>query len=241
MQRLCVNGKTCDRTYLNDYNAYKKYVIQNIYGGNDPGLTDKKFKYLTLSNVDCYYAEIVANKKVIKNSANRIGSSLQFYADNREYAEYGAGYFKVTASSHVAVALAAQEVTYRKHEEAKAKSKNTDPHNGLRINVLSDDDHFNALTYIYVHNNWGDLSFAWTWGTNSFIRGASARAMKLRDIVTSKGALCPERAGLLSRMICLVLRKGQVHKENHLKDRVVGCWRHRNWIQCGELVIFVAI
>ena len=43
----------------------------------------------------------------------------------------------------------------------------------------------------------------------------------------------PKRSGSKSRILCCILRKGQRHKDRFDQDKVVGSWRHRNYLFCA--------
>lgn len=76
----------------------------------------------------------------------------------------------------------------------------------------------------------------WNWGQKAYVRADSMRKMTLADLVVSR-ALGPEKSGPLSRIMCLVLRKGDVHKDRFTLDRVVGCWRSKDYLSCPVFAI----
>jgi hypothetical protein len=43
----------------------------------------------------------------------------------------------------------------------------------------------------------------------------------------------PEKDGLLARALLLVMRKGDIHKDRHDKDKQVCAWRHKNYVLCS--------
>jgi hypothetical protein len=89
------------------------------------------------------------------------------------------------------------------------------------------------LRHIYERrSDWGPASFCFTWGHNAAVRSGSSRKFVLADLRTSRG-FGPEREGPLSRALMLVLRKGQVHKDNFITDKQVCCWRHRDYLLCS--------
>jgi hypothetical protein len=47
----------------------------------------------------------------------------------------------------------------------------------------------------------------------------------------------PEKEGPRAHIPLLVLRRGDVHKDDHITDKQVGCWRHRNYLLCSVSVL----
>ncbi len=81
-------------------------------------------------------------------------------------------------------------------------------------------------------NDWMNMSLTYNWGISSYLRGGSARKLEYRDTLCdfAHGA---ERTGPMSRTLGLILRPGDAHKEKHENARVVGAWRHREWLLCS--------
>jgi hypothetical protein len=110
----------------------------------------------------------------------------------------------------------------------------TDPHKGLK-DLFPDADKQKLLHFIYENRKDSEaLAMSFNWGKNAGLRGASSRSMTFADmnLLYSFG---PERDPPLNCTLLIVLRKGNIHKDNYSTDKQVGCQRHKDYIQCSIL------
>ena len=215
-----------DRTYEREWRKFKAFVDAERDGqGNRLPQGDK---YLTRNAVDLYFSTVIAHRTtVMPESARRVVSSLQFFAKNKEFID---GDEEFVVDSHtVSRSLGAQKQRYFEHIATQELSE---PHANLPTNVLNDEEHERVLNEIFTNcsQNWQDLAFSWTLCTQSYVRNDSARKFMYCDLVldTAHG---PEKRGELAKILSIVLRQGR-HKYKQDKTRIVGGWRHRNYLRC---------
>ena len=72
-----------DRTYVSEWRRYKEWVVDERAAGIIPDGP----KFLTRENVDLYFSEIIVNRMVVANTARRVVSALQVFADEEEYTD----------------------------------------------------------------------------------------------------------------------------------------------------------
>mgnify|MGYP003321265803 FL=1 len=108
-----------------------------------------------------------------------------------------------------------------------------DPHADLPTNNLSVEELDNIMDYLLKNKDgWSDIAICMLWGISGFLRGHSVRMSTWKDIYLdhSHGV---ERRGTLASSINWILRKGgNNHKTNLERNRVVGCWRHKEVFHC---------
>ena len=180
--------------------------------------------------INLYFSEVVIHHKVTPSHARKPLVALQWYIKNLLPVEKRFD----AESEQVKECLQVQKIAY---ENGARRDTLPDPHSGLRIKILSHDENLKVLHHIFKHSRqWGCLSLSWNWGMRAYVRCDSIRKMCLADLVVSK-ALGPEKQGPLSRIMCMVLRKGDVHKDRFTLDRVVGCWRARDYIGCPVFAV----
>ena len=216
-----------DTTYVNEWKLYQSWVVINRDAHNlDPAVG--RAKHITRKNVDAYYLHVVVDKDGNKNTANRVCSALQWFAN---YREHPAGGF-VVKSPTVEHCVAVQQAKFKTGVSSTDKA-GTDPHKGLK-DVLPESDRRTIMDHIYDKRNddWGPASIQFSWGQNAAVRSGSTRNFVLSDQKLSRG-LGPEREGPNARALLLVLRKGRVHKDNFSTNQQVCCWRHRNYLLCS--------
>jgi hypothetical protein len=217
------NSTKCDPTYRSKWNAYTKWVDAERAAGR---LVAGAY-YLTRENVDRYFLAVVVDMTAGKASVRKEVSALQWFANNREHV--GADRF-VVENAIVLICLKTQIANRSKTLEEKGNG--SDPHKGLK-DVLPEFEREILMRHVYSNrNDWGPLSVSFTWGQNVALRGASTRKLVYADLNLSYG-FGPEKEGPRARIPLLVLRRGDVHKDNHVTDKQVGCWRHRNYLLCS--------
>jgi hypothetical protein len=223
VKRICelVERRPKNVTYQNEYKKFVHWVEENNLRH------EEEDRYIHREAVDEYFRKSVVLRTCAKASITRIVQALQWFYDNLECP---AGIpFSVKSSSVVAEAIAQQQENRLSRPSSKLGS---DPHKGLK-DVIAESDKKKILAHI--HNNrqdWGDLSTSFLWGNNAGVRGASTRKFVLSDLFMSRG-FGPEREGPRSRCLLLVLRKGDPHKDRFTTDRLVACWRHKEYKLCS--------
>lgn len=213
---------TPDPTYLREWNKFKQFVDQERLRGQLP----QGDRYLSRDAVDLYFAEVVAHRdRITPGTARRAVSSLQFFSKHEEHVN-GVSSF-VVESDHVTRSLDAQK---RRYFEFAANEAIVEPHHNLPTDVLGDAEHEKVLHQIFSRfANWMDLSLSWTACTSTYVRGQSLRKAKLMDLRLDSSH---KRGGSGdSRIVSLVLRGG-TQKNKKDKTRVVGAYRHRNYMRC---------
>jgi hypothetical protein len=217
--------RTTNKTYRREYTTFLKWVTDNI---DDPllGLViDDGACFITRSNVDTYFRTVAVQRIGNKNTASRIHQALQWFYTN---VENPTGELKVKS---IAVESALREQQDH-HRIVSTVHSGTDPHKGLK-DLLPESDKRTLLRYIYgVRNDSESLGMSFNWGKNAGVRGASSRSCGYADLNLSFG-FGPEREAPNNRTLLLILRKGNIHKDNYSMDKQVGCQRHKDYIQCS--------
>ena len=218
---------TCDPTYVSEWDRYVKWVKSQA------SLNTQQPPFLTRSNVDHYFTRVVAHRKGVPNTINRIGNALQWFASHREHVDADNPF--LVKSTATEAALKAQKAFQ------KAGTGSTeDPLKGLK-DTFPYEDREKVMDYIYAkRSDWGEAALNFTWGMNGAVRGASNRKLFFSDLNISRG-YGPEPEGPLARAMFLVMRRGQAHKDRHDKDRQVCAWRHKSYKQCSVLALALHI
>ena len=230
--------KAIDRTYQNEIKKYKKFIdSERACGHLANGPT-----YITRENVDLYFGEVVANKKVKACTARRVVNALQALADYFEHVP-PADKFNIE-SPHVLAALEHQKQNSANRGAATprpgsdATKKLPDPHDNVRTNMMTMADRKNALTVIHLTraSDWGSQALTWTYGHSMFLRGHSCRCLELRDFICDE-THGPDQLGNNNqhdpRTLAIILRTGEIHKDRYIIKKTVGCWRHKEWLLCS--------
>jgi hypothetical protein len=223
----------CDKSYVSEYKRFTDWVQ------NQEELATAVPPFITRANVDHYFTRVVALRTCDPNGIGRVSNALDWYASNREHVGVKPE-FECKLSSVVETALVTQKATYLASREGRGLG---DPHNGLK-DILPVSSKILMMEHIYrERKDWGSASVNFTWGQNGAVRGASNRKMVFCDLNLSLG-FGPELVGRLSRALLLVLARGPVHKDNHITDKQVCTWRHRDYRLCSNFatalhVIFV--
>ena len=220
-----------DRTYTSEWNRYCQWVLAN----REASLIPSGTKYLTRENVDLFFSQEVVNRIVVPDTARRVVSSLQRFADDVEYTD-GSVEFSVD-SPVVKRAL----VTHKRLYMERLSRQVEDPHANLPTNVLTEADCVKALFIAARRINWKDLMLCWTTCEQTFLRNHSFRNLHLRHLRCNTTHAPSSMGGnnygagygfVDGRMMSYVLDK-YVHKTRDTRKRVVGAWRHKNYIRCS--------
>jgi hypothetical protein len=89
-------------------------------------------KFLTRENVDLYFSEVVVHRQVIPDTAHRVVSALQIYADDEEYTDGSVTF--VVESPVVVKALRSHRILH----EQRMFNMVRDPHLNLPTDVLTE-------------------------------------------------------------------------------------------------------
>lgn len=219
-----------DESYKREWNRFKTFVDD----ARANQLLPPGDKYLTRNNVDLFFTTVVALRdNVMPESARRVVSSLQYFS---RFEEHPTSNFVVDASVHVANSLQAQS---RRYFDYVGRQVMKEPHSNLPTNILSDNDHRKVLEAIFEgHPNWQDLALSWNCCTQTYVRGHSVRSFQFADLRLDEAH--KREGGDGSRILSIVLRQGQ-HKHKADKTRVVGCYRHREFMQCTTGILALVL
>lgn len=182
--------------------------------------------YITQYNVEQYYEDAVVNMKGNYDTVTKKISALNFFKIHIEHRKSE----KVINSPSITDSI----ITQQNNNNAGTNETyaGSDPHKGLK-DILSEEENVKLVRTIYsLRNDSHDLAFSYTWGRNAGVRGASSRALKFSDLNISTG-FGPEIDAPRNRTLLMILRRGDVHKDNHGTDKQVGIQRHRDYRQCA--------
>jgi hypothetical protein len=168
MLKWCMRRVTND-AYKSEWKRYREFVDESIA---EEKLQPEE-KYLTRDSVDFYFGEKVAHREVVPDSARRVASALQWFADHREHqmTEF------VVASPHVKQALKAQKSRFAIVVEKRVQ----DAHFQLPTSSVLTQAEYRKAKHEY---EWEDLHFSWSICDATFIRMYSFLQLKLSDLKT---------------------------------------------------------
>lgn len=220
-----------DRTYTSEWSRYRQWVLRQ----RDARTIPPGPKYLTRENIDLFFSQEVCNRIVVPDTARRVVSSLQRFADDLEYTD-GSVEFSVDSP----VVKRALETHKRLYMERISRQVE-DPHANLPTNVLTEADCVKALFLAARGINWKDLMLCWATCEQTYLRNHSMRKLTLCNLCCNT-THAPSSMGdknygagygyVDGFMMSYILDK-YVHKTRDKKKRVVGAWRHKNYIRCS--------
>lgn len=217
---LVTSTRKTNKTYVGEYKKFCKWCMDELPHEDLPG-------YISRANVDAYHTRAIIYRSGNRNSVMRVAVGLQWFYANVE--QPGGPAFAVR-STVTANCINMQQDRHK--SGANERHGGVDPHKGLK-DLMPEGDTKRIVTHIHKNrSDWGSLSMSYTWGVNAGVRGASSRKLVLCDLNLSRG-FGPEREGPRCRTLMLILRKGDVHKDNHGTDKQVACWRHRDYLLCS--------
>ena len=218
-----------NKTRRNEFTRYQKWLGENNLTCDDQG------RFLTPENLEEYYSIHVAHHRTgTRNTLCCIASSLQWWANNREYVGEPTRLLCRTPLflDCVTTALERQRVEKLQPDSTESTRRAPDPHKGLK-DVLPEPDRQLIMEHVFrFRKDWKECGISICWGNNAALRGASLRQFVLSDLNLSRG-FGPEKSGPLARAMMFVLRRGDVHKERRDTDQQVCSWRHRDYRLCG--------
>jgi hypothetical protein len=183
-------------------------------------------KFLHRDAVDRYFREVVVNRNGNKNTVSRIGSSLQWCWDCVE--ETADDVHLVIKNAVVERSTRDQQASWKIREHQV--NAGSDPHKGLK-DLIPVEDRLKILRHIHEKvKKWGSLSVSNTWGNMAALRGATNRALVYSDMNLSLGY--GEKTD--PRVLMLVIRKGDINKDQHTTDKQVGVLRNKDYLLCAS-------
>ena len=198
-----------DATYRSAWNKFKNFVDEKRRNGeiDDGNITN----YLTSATVDAFFVQVVSKMNVTPRHAKRFSSALQKYADNVEHI----GNSFVVKSENVLECLDAQK-NYKLDQDSVVQERRPGaslpcPHMGLRVNLCTPDKDVQFMEYVYTHAPEivsYKLSFCWTIGRTTFLRGQSLRILLYYNIFTSDVFGPEPKHDSNKHCVMIVLRKG---------------------------------
>ena len=116
-----------------------------------------------------------------------------------------------------------------------------DPHANLPTDVLSDDDCMKALQVAALMRNWKDMMLCWATCEQTFLRNDSMRKLHLRHLKCNhthapsclKDSNYGAGYGFADGFMMSFILDQFVHKTRDKKKRVVGAWRHKDFLRCS--------
>jgi hypothetical protein len=210
-----------DITYKREWKYYKEWVSAEISAGrmqNSP-------QFLSRARVDLYFHSMVVNRPLCPNSARRIVSSLQWYADNEEFIDGTSRFIVDSVAAQNALRLQNGKFLERLTEH------HVDPHKNLPNDMLTPSNIERLLRCALESKNWRDLTFSWNLCEHTFLRADSSRKLEFGDLFIDK-THGPCENGPNASFLTFILRKKK-HKERADSIRVVGAWRHKNFLRCA--------
>ena len=226
-----------DSSYKREWKRFMAFVDER----QAAGILLSNPKYLTRESVDLYFSTIVANNtKINPDSARRVVSSLQKFADTEEYISDNQRF--IVESRVVLQALEHQRFLW-----VNEQADDLDPHSNLPKDVLTPTEHKKAFHCMLTecHQDWRDLTTSWSSCRLTWIWWVNLHPLKLPNIRTYLTGYGPYARDDPRDTECLSYilhgrnrlakdsnraRKGDTHVE--AKPRVVGATRHRDVWQC---------
>ena len=165
--------------------------------------------------------------------ARRNVCALQYYTDHLEHVHEKF----IVDSEAIKIALEGVRTNRTRASLVAQERINEDnlpnPYADLPTNNISSHDVERIMKFVLTNrNDWSDIGICLLWGISAFLRGDSVRKSTWCDIVLdyNHGA---EKKGKFCNSINWILRKGgENNKVNFSQNRVVGCWQHKEYIQC---------
>lgn len=182
--------------------------------------------YVTQQNVEMYYEHAIPEYSGQRNYIKRIFNALLFV---QKYIENPLSTAPLVFSNTIDQSVQRQQSYHT--SMANIRNATVDPHKGLK-DLLSEEDVLKISNTIYTERaDCLDCAFTYLWGTNAAVRGSSCRIFTMCDLNISTG-FGPENLPPRNRTLLLILRRGRLHKDNHVTDRQVGVQRHKDFHLC---------
>jgi hypothetical protein len=222
---MFVEQKTPNRTYATEIKKYLHWIQQQRESDQLP-YGDKT---VTRENLDHYFTMVVPYRNGVESTVIMIRQALTWYVKYRP-TDCDPPDIAVV-NDVVAAAYTAQAARHQ------AKSRDAaDPHHGLKDTMSESDKLLNCSFILSDRDDWGSALVVNNMGHQVGTRGHSMRAFVYCDMNLTTG-FGPEKEGPRSRILTMVVRKGDLHKDHHITDKQVGWWRHRNYLLCTGFAV----
>ena len=224
--------------WFEDYNAHNLMVaFENNNENNEvetvlgTGVSVNGTVYITQYNVETYFQLVVVPTSVgAPCTVRKIISALNWFLKNIEH--------RTTRTSKAvllqyspAILACMDEQSVNAHAHSVEANAGTDPHRGVK-DIYSEDEVGSLVHAMWsLRDDSSCLLFAYTWGKNAGVRGASSRVMLFCDLNLSTG-FGPDISPPNNKTLMLIHRPGNKHKNNFSTCKQVGSQRHRDWRQC---------
>jgi hypothetical protein len=218
-----VAEKAPNRSYGTEIRKFANWIEQERVSGQLP----RGPHLVTRENLDHYFTMVVPYRNGVETTVAMIRRALVWYVTHRPID---------CDPPQIVVVNDVVEKAYlaQKHRHEARKKNAADPMNGLK-DTMSENDKITICSHVLNDRaDWGSAYVVNNMGHQVGTRGASMRAFVYCDINLTTG-FGPEKAGPQSRVLTMVLRKGDIHKDHHITDKQVGWWRHRNYLLCTGL------
>lgn len=210
-----------NRSYATEIKKFARWVEEERVSNHLP----RGPHLVTRETVDHYYTMVVPYRYGKESTIAMIRRALTWYVKHRP--------LECNPRNMVIVNDVVEQAVVSQKAYNGARSKNAaDPAYGLK-DTMSEQDKTKICTYVLNNrHDWGSALVVNNMGHQAGTRGASMRAFVYCDMNLTTG-FGPEEEGPQSRILTMVLRQGDIHKDHHITDRQVGWWRHRNYILCA--------
>ena len=188
--------------------------------------------YITQANVEAYFEQVVVpTLRGDTCTIRKIVSALNVFLKTVENHQLAAITTPILYTNRIVQAMNEQHLLYQLHTTQKQAGQ--DPHNNVR-DIYSEDEVGNIVDSMFkLKKDSFHLLFAYTWGKNAGVRGASSRVMCLCDLNLSYGYGPDPSSGPNNCTLLLIHRPGPKHKNRFRIPKQVGVQRHRDYRQCA--------
>jgi hypothetical protein len=225
LQQQATNAATIAQTapnksYQREIKLFAKWVEQKRSSGDLP----RGPHLVTRETLDSYFTYVVPYRNGSESTVLMIRRSLVWYVNHRPIDCDPPNI--VVVNDVVVQAFAAQKARHQ------AQTRNAaDPAYGLKDTMSEQDKIKISSNVLNVRADWASALVVNNMGHQAGARGASMRNFVYCDMNMTTG-FGPEKEGRHSRILTMVLRKGDIHKDHHITDKQVGWWRHQNYLLC---------
>lgn len=225
--------QSADKSYARNYKVFCKWVDIEF-----PSTTPRSC-YITGETIDSFFSQYIANNlKINPDTARRFVSSLQFFANYKEYivgVEFDVGGRRIVKQSLLAQKQRYYDNANRSFGTQSTQAVTNDPHSSLPTNVLTYEDYKRALQHVI--RNWSSvLYYCWTLCFCTLIRNCTFRLLTLSKIRTDDKNGPPAKFGDKRILTIILCGKGTKRLGT---TRVTGCYRHKDPFMCPVGATFI--
>jgi len=220
-----VSARAPNRTYAAEIKKYLAWIVQQRESGSLP----MGEHFVTRENLDHFFTMVVPYRNGVESTVTLIRQALAWYVKHRP--------IDCDPPTIVVVNSVVNAAYIAQAARQQARTKNAaDPHHGLKDTMSEVDKLKNSTFILNERDDWGSASVVNNMGHQVGTRGHSMRAFVYCDMNLTTG-FGPEKKGPRSRILTMVVRKGDLHKDHHITDKQVGWWRHRNYLLCTGFAV----